>query len=551
MALLQQPLQIGLELGDHTLKLVWAAKTPGGRMAWGLRKQQRRHPATKDSKNEPFDSALPRSGRVLSLSKDELLEDIKELLRPFHRQRFRVHLILAAPHSYLRQLVLRVSDEKQIPKTLGPQLPALFPFDVQRAQIRHVVQQRQKSEDQLHCTLSVVACEGEALQSELEVLWQAGWVPASVVPSAVALAALVLNQNQALASESSVLLLDFGARRSTMGLLVNGQLLFAREVSIGSNDLTEALMSEVVVGEKTLRLSWQEAEAIKCQRGLAALDPSGFDAEALPVAMYEAMVQPILEEWLGEIQRTVAFGLKVPMGSPPTLQRIMLSGGASQLPGLDAWLSRQMNLPVSRLTVQPLLGDGGPEYAVPCGLLLSQERIGLPGLAVNLLPEKSRWIRRLVAMERLAILVLLVLFMLVGIGILSTHLRLKPLSSQLAKVEHRAQELTGVTQLAQSLEVYSGFLDSVTGANAPVSWLQSLSQGFPDPVRLTQLSLDEPAAVKMTGEVEARDQAPEAYVSELIMWLTQKRLCKTVHLESSQRNTVDASLVNFQLTCQR
>jgi hypothetical protein len=105
------------------------------------------------------------------------------------------------------------------------------------------------------------------------------------------------------------------------------------------------------------------------------------------------------------------------------------------------------------------------------------------------------------------------------------------------------QENVGVsTGLVQRLSVERGL---------PLEWFRQLASGFPSPVRLAHLSVAATHGVNMTGEAQEREQTPEAYVSELALWLESARICQGVEVGSSRLVAAAESLVEFTLSCRR
>ena len=91
----------------------------------------------------------------------------------------------------------------------------------------------------------------------------------------------------------------------------------------------------------------------------------------------------------------------------------------------------------------------------------------------------------------------------------------------------------------------------VVSEGIPAEWFRRLTRGFPNPIRLTRLASDAKRAVKLAGEAQAREQSPEAYVSEMTLWLRQATLCNSVQVDSTHRIGTSGALVAFEMTCQR
>lgn len=513
--------RIAIDLGSHEVKVVWTTATREG-LRW--------HYVHGSRQGDESSAAVARL--------------LQRLLRPLRRRRFSAPVILTVSQSHLRQLLVTVKEQTQVPAAIQAEAGRLFPFEPSQAILRHRVVSQQPLEGNLSCVLQVAACEAHVVQRDLDTLARAGWVPTQACPSALALAALARGQGRL--GPEPVILCDLGARHSMVAVAANGRLLMAREVAIGSEALTEALMTEVRIGEDTVKLSWEEAEALKRQLGIPLSETAAASAETrLPLATYRALLQPVLEQWVGEIQRTAAFSQEVyPDAEPKT---VLVCGGGSQLTGLDDWLGRQLGMTVHRLTVQPVLGTDLPALAVAVGSLLADDAAEL-----SLLPTAAGQARRVIVGERLAITGLLGGAIAAWLSIAVIGVQHAQLRRQLVPLQQRQQALAPVAAMAETVTTHAAMLDALVGGQASsVRWFRRMTEGFPDPIRLTELTVNLDGDASLAGQAQPREQAPEAYVSELAMWLTQQDLCHNVQLGSSQRSLQASDRVDFTLTCRR
>lgn len=537
---------VAIDLGSRSTKVAWVTAARQGQAAWHVEHRPR----------SPADSP------------EQLAGALEALLRPMRRRRFDVPVLLAAPSAHVRRLTLAAPHPRAIPAALRERIARVFPFDPARCRYGYRILDQGLGLGVRRYTLQVAACDAERLQGDVELLRRIGWSPSHVHPSALALAALLPAHEPP--SPEAVLLLDVGARRSVSALVAGGHVVFAREVSFGSDDLTDALMAEVMVGEQRLQLSWEQAESLKRRAGL--LDDASAQQAAegpIPPDLYHAMLRPVLEQWLGEIRRTIAFGVQgsADAGEQPdealtaaTPTRLLLCGGGSELPGFDQWLSRQLGMPVEPLAVGPAEA-GHRAFAVACGLLASggaaapaaparPRRRGEPG--INLLSQGAQQGRRLIRTERILILGLGVLA--VGLWVATAALQLQHRSVRrgalpLEQRRHALEPVTGLMQTVASRMAVLAVLAQRRGVS--VGWFKALAHRFPNPVRLTELAVSSGGEVHLAGQAQEREQTAEAYVSELAMWLAQAQVCQDVQLGASGRNTQQTQLVDFSLTCRR
>jgi type IV pilus assembly protein PilM len=113
--------------------------------------------------------------------------------------------------------------------------------------------------------------------------------------------------------------------------ILNGtRSIFARDASVGGSQYTSLL-------QKELGLSFEQAEGVK--RGMP-----------LPEGVEPRPIQPIIEtvsETLAlEMKKTVDFYRATAQDGEGTIQKILLAGGGSKLPGLPDFLANRFEIPV-------------------------------------------------------------------------------------------------------------------------------------------------------------------------------------------------------------
>lgn len=517
------PVRIGLEIGARTVRAVWSTAGWGRAGAWQVRDVTR------------TDASDPAA----------LAGDLAKLLRPLRSRRSTASLCAAAPASTLRVLTLRAADAAHVPQAVAAELPSLLPFEVDRARHAFRIRRQQRVEDALECTVIVAACEAASLQQMLDALWRAGWPTYRAMPAALALARSA--KALGVTGADPVILMDLGERQTTMVLVENGEPIYARDVTLGHEHVTDALMGQVSVEGSTLSLTREEAETLKRDAGLPpAQAGTTVGPRRIPIATYLAMVQPILEQLVSEIRRTMTFGARATQATAPV--RVMVSGGGVHIPHLDEWLAKQLGVPVARLDCSPLLGPSGAAGAVACGLALGDEQ----GLRIDLAPRawRQRWLLTRTAALLWRTLTLATALIWMGAGWWQsqgqqTARTLRALTAQWASVQPMAD-------LARTVEERAHLIDRLTAASGiGADWLQRLAADFPEPVRLTRLAADGPRHTQLDGEAQELDQTPEAYVSELSLWLDRAGLCRDVQVGSTTRVDGDTPLMQFSLACRR
>jgi len=511
-------LRIGVDINARTLNAAWVTQRFGSPPQWHYLERPRSYgaPAT------------------------TLSQDLAALLHPLRAHRFTAGLMVSAPTSTVRSLTVQAADAKYIPEAVRAELPKLLPYEVDRAQVQFRVRRQQRVDDALECAVSLAACEAASLQDALDALWQAGWVVRGVAPAALAL----VQTAKALGAvrQDAVVLVDIGERLTTMVLIEAGEAVYARDVTLGGDHLTDALTGQV----GPVALTWEEADALKREVGIPEAQAGlAVGPRRIPVGAYLSMVQPILEQLVSEIRRTMTFGAQAVSASAPV--RVMISGEGSRLPQITSWLSGKLAVPVTRLNCEPLLGSAGATAAVSCGLALFSHppKLDLQPPASkqrSVLTQAAAWCWRGIALATLAIWI--------GTGV--WHVRRRHVADELRAINVRWATVQPIVEMKDNVDAYMQLTHRLTverGVSA--AWFRTLAGDFPKAVRLTTLAVSGPHEVRLEAEAQERAQSPEAYVSEFALWLDRADLCRNVQLGSTGRKEADNTLVTFSLTCQR
>jgi len=166
---------------------------------------------------------------------------------------------------------------------------------------------------------------------------------------------------------------DIGQSGTDVAIGAPAGIRFARSFGLGGQFFTEALA-------KARRLTASQAEPAKIASGLEA--PEAAQKEALNGAA---------EAWAAEFKSCLAIYRSFFQGVGEQPAHLVLSGGGSQLKGLDRFLAYKLGMEVRVMAGLPGGREEGADaasYAVACGLALIGA--GLAGPTVSLLPADLR-----------------------------------------------------------------------------------------------------------------------------------------------------------------
>ncbi len=158
-----------------------------------------------------------------------------------------------------------------------------------------------------------------------------------------------------------MLILDIGARSSSVTIVDEGTIRFTHGLEVSGKNMTRTIA-------QSLQITWDRAEAIKRDQGLASAP--GQDTTA-------NLLRAVLDTILTEVDSVSRIYLE---RSGREIHHIVLTGGSAQLPGLPAYLSQKLakevvvGNPFASITVpadlRPVLAEIGPSFAVAVGLAL-------------------------------------------------------------------------------------------------------------------------------------------------------------------------------------
>jgi cell division protein FtsA len=217
----------------------------------------------------------------------------------------------------------------------------------------------------------IITAAAATVENLRQAVASAGTHVSQFVLNPLASGEVVLSETE---REMGVVVCDMGGGTTDLAVYINGDVWHTSVISVGGNHIT----SDIAHG---LRLPHPEAEEIKLQHGHALQSAIGVEeyflvrafGEEDPVRVsrkdlvhiIEARVEEIFSLVLQEIKRSGYDGL-LPAG-------MVLTGGASALPGIRELASQILGLPVQIAKPQNLTGMidklGSPAFSTSVGLL--------------------------------------------------------------------------------------------------------------------------------------------------------------------------------------
>lgn len=315
---------IGLDIGSQSIKLVEIDHGKKGRIL----------------KNFGIIGLPPDAIVEGSIKEMEIVASaIKTLYRNLKVKNKNVATSISGYSVIVKKIEMSNRDESELENSIQSEAEQYIPFDINDVNLDYDILRtgaetsenvKEKGERSTGGKMEVmlVAAKKDVVDDYVSLLQLSGLNPVILDVDAFAL------QNAFEAStdepDGCYALVNVGAEELGINAIKDGISMFSRDSSYGGNQITEAIMSQ-------FDIEFAEAEKIKL---------GGEKLEKEKSALEEVFTS-VISEWVQEIKRALDF--LATTYPDENIQKIMLSGGSSRIPGFKKYLELETNLPVEEL----------------------------------------------------------------------------------------------------------------------------------------------------------------------------------------------------------
>ena len=304
----QQNLTIGLDIGSHAVKVCELSESG-----------QRMKLMSLGSARLPADAVEDGELR----DPDAVASVIKTLLGNLQIKGKKVGISISGYSVILKKINLAVMNDKELEEHIQSEAEQYIPFDLADVYLDYQ-DLKTNTEGEDRTDVMLVAAKKDVVDSYLHMLRNVGLKTVLVDVDAFALEnSFETNYGQ----EGNVVLVDIGSSKMNINIVSKGASLFARDVALGSKQLTEQIQGR-------FDLDFEEAESLK----IGALAPAEKQEELREIFISTTT------QWIMEIKKAIDFyNSNFPDSS---LTKLVLSGGGAKVKGLDTYFSEETGLPV-------------------------------------------------------------------------------------------------------------------------------------------------------------------------------------------------------------
>src|SRR6185436_4350122 len=229
-------------------------------------------------------------------------------------------------HSVIvKNIVLPQMSEDELQESFSWHAEEHIPFDISDVNLDYQV--TSSSADALNVLMA--ACKSDKIANMKQAIQLAGKQPVVIDVDTFALKNCY-ELNYLPKDGEVVALLNIGSSTMNMNVLNGTRSVFARDASVGGSQYTSLL-------QKELGLTFEQAEGVKRRMPL----PEGIEPRPI-----QPIIETVSDILALEIRKTMDFYRATADESEESIQKILVAGGSSKLPGLPEYLAKRFEIPV-------------------------------------------------------------------------------------------------------------------------------------------------------------------------------------------------------------
>ncbi len=454
--------------------------------------------------------------------KDILVKDVNELKDLVSQMKIdpdeNVSINFSSDNLAIRRASVPLMPKEEMEEALRWELKEQVQFDITKAKIKFdILGEREADDGSKRIDLIAIVYKEKDVEEKVRELKSSGLNIQSVFPSDFALASYVSHQKIILPQEK-VGLVDIGGIKTTMGIIENGKLCFARDVAIGGDTITEAMTGVLISDKGKVGLSREEAEKIKHEQGIP--DDIGI----------LSMMRPVLEKLSNQIKRSLEYYEH--RFKSDVVEKIILAGSGSKLKGLKEFISKETALEV----IETL-----PETACASGLALISDS------DLNLLPKKFK-VEKKAALKKISLRMVSVLAGLIFLlSYILLSVRAINLGNELNIYRTYWESIKDIKSINDRTTLFGYAINTVSqeelGAGKIMRELSNLVPSF---IMLEKLVVrDKEPHIRLSGIIRRGDK-----LSEFMLNLENSAMFEKVKLVFSEKDKdYSSEALDFEIVC--
>lgn len=288
-------------------------------------------------------------------NEEKLIKTIEDAVKNVKGEKLKTeYCVVSLPEtvSFVQILELPLMEETEVAEAIKWELEAHIPLSLEEIYYDWEIVSFPQNPAKKSLKVLVGALPKKTVEPYFTVLNKAGLKPLVFEIESIATARALIKEKE---GSSSILILDLGAKRTSLAIASRRAVYFTTSLPISTSSLVRTLA-------QNLSLTLQEAYALKIEKGLGELNEQ---------SKIFRVLRPALIDLVEKIKNYLEFYQEHCLSeaeSKNEISQIILCGGGANLNNLPEFLAQELNLEVKR--GQPLI-----DIEIPSDSLNSEESL--------------------------------------------------------------------------------------------------------------------------------------------------------------------------------
>ncbi len=507
---------IGIDIGSDSIKYV-------------LIEEEKKKHVLKDMGTRKIEGVLPndpdsRNAAIQSALKDMIPEDMRK------KGDFAVSIF--GPNVSIKKINLPQLPKKEIVDAIEWNAKKELPFPAENAKVDHVILGPVMEGGVEKTEVLVAAVDQGIIVEETERFKSLDIEPIKILPVPLS---IYYNFLRCIGGGKDIsgVIIEIGATVSNIIFVQNGNLQFAREISIGGDDISEGMIGTISTMDGVIKIDKEEAERLKYVYGIPELESTEVIDKGVTLNQISSLMRPSLERLLTQIQRSFDY-YRSKFPGLGDIDTVYISGGTALMKNFPEYLAdglgKEVKIlnPLQDVVIDKKLEEEKDPVSVSPSLTVALGNVFSDIKGVNLVPEEFKLKvvydiqKRIVGIAAAVVLLVLTtfsVFIMLDNGKISdelTELRGQNIDTSEFDESRRLQQ--EVNTLTQTVETDRAKMDNLTGGEDLVDYLKLLSSITPDYITIQSISLLSSAGMtrRMTieGWIEVSRSDNQVYLAD-------------------------------------
>lgn len=271
---------------------------------------------------------------------------LKEAFSRLSAEKRSVFSLITGPEVIIRRLSLPKMSENDLLEAIKWEIRSHISFPVEEAAVDYypLVESSKVSGK---TDIIMVAMKKSTLEAALSI-FEAANIKLDVLTVTPFASWDLLKKLDALQKNKSTVLVNVGSETTKLTFFNGENLEFYREFSIAGDSFTKAMIGLFVSDSWQMNMTYAQAEEIKKLYGIPDENTEEKTSEGIPLIQILQIVKPVLRRFMNEIVRSFSY-YKEHFGKE-AIERILLTGGSSELKNLSSTISQGLDSKIEDLS---------------------------------------------------------------------------------------------------------------------------------------------------------------------------------------------------------